>query len=173
MSAALISIAAQIGAPLVRDILARKIGGKNAELAETVVKAVADRAGVPVERIGETARAGGGPAEEVREAIRAVNADLAPHLVALHEAELETKLRIFEAERSEPAAVRMWRPIGMYFTFLLWAWNTMLLHVANAWWLIALPPTPWDVLLAWTGLYLSLYMGGHTVKAVAESWGRK
>lgn len=173
MSAALIGIAAEIGAPLVRDILARKIGGKNAELAETVVTAIASRAGVPAEQLGEAARADDGRAGQVRDAIRAVNAELAPHLVALHEAELETKLKIFEAEQEEPALARLWRPMGMYFTFLLWAWNVMILHVANAWWRIALPPTPWDVLLAWTGLYLSLYMGGHTVKAVAESWGRK
>lgn len=173
MSAALISLAAQIGAPLVRDILARKIGGENAELAETVVKAVAERAGLPVGELAGAATAPGADTGPVGDAIRDVNIELAPELVALHEAELAAKVRIFEAERGDPLLARIWRPMGMYFTFLLWAWNTMILHVANAWWKIALPPTPWDVLLAWTGLYLSLYMGGHTVKAVAESWGRK
>jgi hypothetical protein len=42
----------------------------------------------------------------------------------------------------------------------------MLLHVANAIWKIALPPMPWDQLIYFSGLYMGLYMGGHTVKDV-------
>lgn len=171
MSAALISVATQIGAPLVRDILARKIGRENAQLAETVVKAVADRAGISPDALDEASR--DERARQVEDAVREVETGLAPELVALHEAELDARLRVFEMEGREPAFARLWRPMGMYFTFLLWAWNVMFLHIANAVWRIALPPAPWDVLLAWTGLYLSLYMGGHTVKAVAETWSRK
>lgn len=171
MSAALISVATQIGAPIVRDILARKIGRENAQLAETVVKAVADRAGISPDALDAASR--DERAGQVEAAVREVETSLAPELVALHEAEIDARLKVFEMEAREPALARMWRPMGMYFTFLLWAWNVMLLHVANAVWRIALPPAPWDVLLAWTGLYLSLYMGGHTVKAVAETWSRK
>ena len=45
-----------------------------------------------------------------------------------------------------------------------------LVGVANAIFKIALPPAPWDMLMGFTALYLSPYMGGHTVKSVFATW---
>ena len=170
MNPALIALAAQVGAPLVRGILAGTIGDRNADLAGKVVSAIAERAGMPV---GELDAAAAGGSTAVSDAMIEVNADVAPELIALYDAELRGKLDTFAAEEREPLWARLWRPLGMYFLYVLWGWNLIVLHVANAIWKIALPQVDLGVLLQLTTLYLSLYMGGHTVKAVVESWSRK
>jgi hypothetical protein len=58
----------------------------------------------------------------------------------------------------------------MYLLGFFWTWNIVLLHVANAIWKVALPPVPFDQLLALTGIFMALYMGGHTLKDVASKW---
>ena len=40
----------------------------------------------------------------------------------------------------------------------------MIVHVANAIWRIALPPTDFTVLVGMSSVYMALYMGGHTLK---------
>jgi hypothetical protein len=52
----------------------------------------------------------------------------------------------------------------MWLLAFLWMWNIVILHVANAIWKIALPPTDFTVLLGLTSVYMALYMGGHTLK---------
>lgn len=61
----------------------------------------------------------------------------------------------------------------MYLLGFLWLWNLVILHVANAAWKIALPPLDTANLLALTGLFLSLYMGGHTVLRALGKTGDK
>ena len=170
MIPALIAIATEIGAPIVKGILARKIGAANAELAGDVVAAIASRAGVAPEELGKLAKEE--PAR-VQEAVRATEENDVRYLLPIYQAEAEARRELMQAEQGEPLWARLWRPLGMYFLFVLWAWNLILLHVANAIWKIALPPTDLSILLQLTTLYLSLYMGGHTVKAVVESWSRK
>jgi hypothetical protein len=164
---ALIALATSVGAPLVEKILSRKIGSDNARLATEVVGAIAKRAGVAPEALEEEAAR---DPDKVGIAIQDVNADVAPELLELLDAELQSKTALLTAETGEAAWISAWRPIGMYFTMFLWLWNAMLLHVANAIWKIALPPMEWPVLMSWSALYLSLYMGGHTVKSVVGDW---
>ncbi len=164
---AIATLAGGIGAKLVEQALARRIGAGNANLARQMAEAVAERAGVP---LGEIETAAARDPERVTAAIREVEAEVAPHLVALYARELETKAAMFEAERGEPLWVRAWRPLGMYGLGILWFWNLIVLHVANAVWKIALPPTDLGVLMQLSALYMTLYMGGHTVKDVAKQW---
>lgn len=164
MSAALISLAGQVGAPLVRDILKKKIGAGNAQLAEDVVTSIANRAGV----LPADLENGVVEREKVADAIRHVE-----QMIALYTRELEASQALAVAEQNEPGWVRAWRPLGMYFTMFLWAWQIVILHVANAIAKIALPPADWQALTLWTSLYLSLYMGGHTVKSVAGTFAEK
>ena len=96
-----------------------------------------------------------------------------PELVALYAAGLEYQTAMMQAEQTEPLWQRAWRPAGMYLIGFLWFWNIVALHVANAVWKIALPQTPYDVLIQLTGIYAGLYMGGHTIKDLAEKWKEK
>ncbi|MCA3488684.1 MAG: hypothetical protein IOD05_19855 [Rhodobacter sp.] len=160
---ALLALVAQVGAPFIQKALSEKVGGP---LATEVLRTIADRAGVSPAALDETAR---GQPDLVRQAIAETEA-LAPEIIALQEAELDAKLAVFAAERKEPVWVRAWRPLGMYGLGVLWFWNVIILHVANAIWKIALPPMPFEHLMAISALYMTLYMGGHTIKDVAGKW---
>ena len=166
MSAALIALAAKVGAPVVEKILTRHLGGTGGALAGEVIRTIADQAGVPPEALDNLATE---HPEVVEQAIRDTEA-VAPEIIALQTAELEGKLAIFESEKTEPVWVRAWRPLGMYGLGVLWFWNVIFLHVANAYWKIALPPMPFEHLMGISALYMSLYMGGHTIKDVAAKW---
>jgi hypothetical protein len=166
----LVSLAVQAGLPLVEKILTRKLGPQNGALASDVIRAVASRAGAAPEELETLATTTPG---RVIEAMRAVESGDAADKVALYVAETEARLAMFAAEQDGPVWVSAWRPAGMYLLGFLWLWNIVLLHVANAIWKIALPPVGFDVLVQISGLYMGLYMGGHTVKDLAAKWGAK
>ena len=163
---ALIALAAQVGAPFVEKVLSQKLGKAGGALAGDVIRTIADLAGVAPEALDGFAAK---HPDVVRQAITDTEV-LAPEIIALHRAELDARQAIFDAERAEPVWVRAWRPLGMYGLGVLWFWNVIFLHVANAWWKIALPPMPFEHLMGISALYMSLYMGGHTVKDVAAKW---
>lgn len=169
MSAALITLAANVTAPLVEKILARRIGAGNAALARDVVTRIAETAGILP---GEIDRIATEHPDRVGNAMIQVEQQ-APEMIALYEAEAAARIETFRMEQGEPLWVRAWRPLGMYGLGFLWLWNLVLLHVANAYWKIALPPTDLAVLMQISALYMSLYMGGHTVKDIAEKWKTK
>lgn len=54
----------------------------------------------------------------------------------------------------------------------LWTWNVVGLHLLNALLKWRLPPMDMTVLLSLTGLFMALYMGGHTLKDVAARIGK-
>lgn len=166
MSAALITLAAEVAAPVVRQILARKLGPQNGDLAADVLERIAERAGVPVARLPELAETRD---SKVVTAIQEVE-QMSPELIALYMRGLEGQFALLQSEQDDPAWVRAWRPLGMYFTMFLWLWQIVVLHVANAVFKIALPPADWQALILWTSLYLSLYMGGHTLKDAVTKW---
>lgn len=162
----LIELAAQAGVPVLRKILEGRIGSGKADLITDVIEQIARRAGARGGQLEDLAR---DQPDVVMAAMEEVER-MTPELVALHAAGLEYQAAQFEAERLEPLWVRAWRPAGMYFIGLLWLWNVIVLHVANAFWKIALPPMDLSVLLQLSGLYMGLYMGGHTLKDVAGKW---
>lgn len=163
---ALIGLARQVGAPLVRDLLARRLGGENATLATDVAAAVARRAGVDVgslEAVAATAPAA------VEQAIREVEAHEAPELLRLYALEAEARVRLLEGKGEAPWK-SAWRPGMMYVIGGLWIWALVgqpVIDTAGP----AIAPVPLDTLFNLTLVYLSLYMGGHTVKAVATKLG--
>ncbi|GAA0311610.1 MULTISPECIES: hypothetical protein [Rhodovulum] len=168
MSAALVSIAAQVGAPVVRKILERRIGAANAELAEHVVAAIARQAGVRYDEVEQLATY---QPDRVSDAILAVES-ASPELLALYTAELEAKAAMLAREDEGHWLRWLWRPFWMYLLAYLWWWNIQGAHVANAIWKTAIPTAPFEVLLGLTVSYLTLYMGGHTGKAIAASFGK-
>lgn len=165
MSAALISLALQAGAPLVRDILSKRLGAKNTELAEGVLGLIATRAGVNADELLDLANT---KPEAVTEAIVGVEVDEVPGLLAIYAQDMEFAQVALAADQNGAAWKSAWRPAGMYVIGFLWLWNVVLLHVINAVFKIALPPMPFEQLFQLTALFSGLYMGGHTAKDVAE-----
>ena len=160
MSAALLSVATSIGAPLVRQVLSNRIGAQNADLATSVVEAVAKRAGVGVPDLDRFADEN--PSRMV-DVVRETEA-MMPEMIALYTQGLEGQFALLKAEGKGPWWGWAWRPFMMWLLAFLWLWNIVILHVANAIWKIALPPTDAATLLGLTSVYMALYMGGHTLK---------
>lgn len=166
----LLALAAQAGLPLLKGILARRLGDSGGRLAGEVIDAVAARAGV-ADAAALDALADSTPGKVI-EAMREVERDV-PEKFNLLLRDSEGRIALLEAEQAEGGWRSAWRPAGMYVIGFLWLWNAVLLHVANAAWKIALPPMPFSELVQVTGLYMGLYMGGHTVKDLAEKWRAK
>lgn len=169
MSAALLALATQVGAPLVRRVLSDRIGGGNARLVEGVVTAIAERVGVSPDDLPGFAEQN---PDMVRSAIEEVEAT-APDLVQVYMAEAATREALLMAEASQGGWRSAWRPGWMILLGFFWFWQVIGLHVLNAIFKIALPMVPWEYLMGVTALFLGLYMGGHTVKDVAKSFVRR
>ena len=163
---ALVALALQAGFPVIEKLLTKKLGGQNGELAAQIIRSIAERAGVIPEQIELAAEE---RPEKIIDAMREVER-MTPELVGLYAAGLQGQFALLQLESEEPLWMRAWRPGGMYLVMFLWFWNIVALHVANAIWKIALPPAPYDALGWLTGIYFSLYMGGHTVKDVIGKW---
>lgn len=163
--APLIAIALNAGFPTIASILQRKLGDAGGTLATDVLTTIAARAGMKVDELEKTADENPG---RVIDAMRQVE-PMTPELIALYTKGLENQFTLLQAEMAEGGWKAAWRPAGMWFVLFLWAWQVVLLHVANAVWKIALPPMPWDQLIYFSGLYMGLYMGGHTVKDVVAN----
>lgn len=166
--APLIAIALQAGLPSIAAILQRKLGDAGGGLAADVLGAIAARAGVTPDQLETTAAENPG---RLIDAMRQVE-PMTPELIALYTRGLEHQFTLLQAEMAEGGWKAAWRPAGMWFVLFLWLWQVVILHVCNAIWKIALPPMPWDQLIYFSGLYMGLYMGGHTIKdAVAKLAG--
>ncbi|MEO0861123.1 MAG: 3TM-type holin [Pseudomonadota bacterium] len=165
-ASALIGLAAEVGAPLVRRILERRVGGGNAKLAIDVAGAVARRAGIDVSELDAQA-ASRNP--QVMTAIRDVETGEAAELIAVYAEEADARLALLSAEsaETEPRWKSAWRPAMMYLIGFFWLWSIIIVPV-SATFGIALDVPDLGLLMQLTLVYLSLYMGGHTVKAVAE-----
>lgn len=163
---ALAALAVQSGLPLIRAMLLNKLGDANGALATSVLAAIAERAQVKPEELDALAESN---PPKALDAMRAV-AEMTPELIALYVKGIEHQNALLMAEQQEGGWKANWRPLGMYFVMLLWLWQVVVLHVANAIWKIALPPMPWEQLVTFTGLYMGLYMGGHTLKDMAAKF---
>lgn len=166
MSLILAQLALQSGLPIIEKLLSRKLGDQGGQLASEVIRAIATRAGVGPEEVEALAEV---DPPRALDAMREVERQ-SPELLALYAAGVQGQFDLLQAEQADPAWMRAWRPGWMYLLGFLWLWNLVLLHIANAFWKIALPPQPTDVLLGLTSLFLALYMGGHTVlRALGKS----
>lgn len=166
---AIAALALSAGLPIVEAILTRKLGDTGGRLASDVLRTVAGRLSVDPEGIEALASENPG---RVIDALREVER-ASPEILAAYDRDLQLQLANLEAEQDEPAWMRAWRPGWMYLLGFLWLWNLVVLHVCNAIWKIALPPLPTTDLLALTGMFLALYMGGHTVLRLMGKAGDK
>ena len=165
----LAAMALHAGLPVLEKILSRSLGDQGGQLAIQVIGQIAGKAQVAPEALEALAETSPGV---VIDAMRAVEKE-SPSVLGLYAADLQLQLATLAAEQDEPLWARAWRPAGMYLIGFLWLWNIVLLHVANAIWKIALPVIDTGTLIQLSGLYMGLYMGGHTVKDVMAKWVAK
>ena len=165
----LLPLAVQFGLPLLQRVLGDKLDPANGALATHVVREVARRSGVQPEQLGAYARDN---PEVVEAAMREVE-ETAPEMIQLYTAGVEGQFALLQSEQRDPAWKSAWRAGWMYLLGVLWVWNIIVLHLINAIWKWALPPVEFTVLLQLTGLFMALYMGGHTLKDIGKSFVRR
>lgn len=61
-----------------------------------------------------------------------------------------------------------WRPAMSWLLIILWAWAILVLPLINALSKLGIPLPPYDQILAFSGLWLAIYGGGHTIKAIYD-----
>ncbi len=169
MQSILAGMAADLGAPMVKRILQGKLGDTKGALAGQVIDRIAEAVGATPTTLDQVIA--DRPADVV-EAITSAERE-APEMLASYAAGLEGQFALAQAEMAREHWISWaWRPAAMWGFGVLWFWNLVILHVANAYWKIALPQTDLSVLFQLNAVYMGLYMGGHTLKDFAATrWG--
>lgn len=169
----ILDAARRVGAPLIESIMRKALGeaagGIAGKLAESVIETIAGHAGVDTDTIA------GMPSKELEKAVVAAE-ELTPELIlAQVEQQREAnRLQLAEMEK-ESTWSWAWRPATMWLIAAFWLWLAVAVPLINL--MLALLGSSerlalgLDIgtLLTLTGIYMGLYMGGHTVKSV---WGR-
>ncbi|MEM6372357.1 MAG: hypothetical protein AAF727_06210 [Pseudomonadota bacterium] len=163
---ALIGLATQLGLPVIQKILANKIGPAGGALATDVIREVAGRVGIAEAEVVEVAE---NDPKQLHDAMIEVEG-IAPELIQLYASGVEHQFALLQAEMREPFWYSAWRPGWMYLLMLFWLWNIVIAHMTNAIMKWALPTVDFSILLQLTGLFMALYMGGHTLKDIGKSF---
>lgn len=160
LASILIGSAVRVGAPVVKRLIEENLGKTAGSVAETVIEAIAGEAGVAVSELP------GLPAPQIDRAVRAVEAEI-PELITAYVAQQREANRLMLAEMDQGGWwTWAWRPATMWIIAGLWIWSLVLVPLVNA---IAGAAVPLFLgeLTFLTGIYLGLYMGGHTAKEIA------
>lgn len=164
ITSVLIGMAADVGAPLVKQILENKFGPGSGQLAETVIKSIANQADTPVPDLPEVIA---NNPDLIRDAITTTEG-LAPELVGLYTQGLEGQFALLQSETAEGPLQSGWRWGWMYLLAFFWFWVIVLLPLAA---LLGAKVEGIDlgILLTLTSWFIALYMGGHTVKELGKT----
>ena len=88
--------------------------------------------------------------------------ELSADQLALMTQEQGTMAQILARDAKRGGFWDAWRPATMWLIAFCWAWSLVLVHLLNGLTEMRMPVPPMDTLLAFTGIYMALYMGGHT-----------
>ena len=157
----LIGVATKVGAPIVKTILVNKVGGKAGEVGGAIIDAIAGHAGVTPAELPTV------PAKELGEAVKATEAE-APEIVALWAQGLAGQFALLQAEQAEAWYQSAWRWGWMYLLAVFWTCYVLVFPALSTGGIEVERVDP-AILLTLTTWFISLYMGGHTVKALGES----
>jgi hypothetical protein len=156
----------RVGAPLLKKFLTNRFGKTAGDIGEKIAErltgAVEDRI---VAQHGPIDPEKDVPTEFVDEAIRYVEDNEAVDIVELELKSQQEANRLMLAEMEKgPLWTWAWRPGWMILLGFLWFWALCLQGIVNAFLEEAIPPIDTQMLFAVTGAFLTLYMGGHTIK---------
>jgi hypothetical protein len=161
---------AKAGAPILSGALstaAGALGGPAGALlgagVSAVIGALADALGTEptAEAVAAKVEADPVAATQAAQEVEAAKGDV---IAAIH-AETARQLALAETSR-ESFFSWGWRPAMSWLLIGLWTWALFALPTLKATVLPALQPIPMDNLLSFTGIWLTIYGGGHTLKAV-------
>ena len=161
----LIEAARKVGAPLVKSVLERFLGGEAADIGAAVIDSVAEKLGVPPDKIPAQ------PPERIEAAVAATE-DETPELIAAEVARMKAG-HAFVQDKATPA----WVPAWQWFIMALWAYSWVLVPVVNTATGAAIERPSIADLISLTTCYQVLNMGGNTVLRLADKardlWGAR
>lgn len=166
MGAVVLDTAIKVGAPLVKSILQKSLGGSTGGiLADVILDKVSDKVGVPVEKL-DTVNPG-----RLELAVREVERETPEIINAYLETQREmNRMQIAELDKSESTWTWAWRPAWMWLLGFLWVYAFVLQPLIKAALITSLMLIDVSVLMTVTGIFVTFYMGGHTAKSVVETW---
>ena len=149
-------------------ILAGAIGGPAGAVAATVGRQVARELGVNTpQEVEQKLKYDPHSVQKLRE-FEVGSADQ----LALMAQEQNTMAQILARDAKKGGFWDAWRPATMWLIAFCWLWSLVLVHLLNGLTELRLPVPPMDTLLAFTGIYMALYMGGHTaLRALGKQSG--
>lgn len=162
-ASALGPILAQAGTKVLADIIAKK-----SPAAAVVVEKLGAGIGTPAtpEAIVQRYHADPGPVIAAAQEIEAADPALWEYLAGAGANQADLLKR--EDERQSPFSWA-WRPALSWLLIVLWAWAGMILPLVNATFGSAIPTLSVADLVTFSGIWLAIYGGGHTIKdAVAK-----
>lgn len=167
----LIGAAVKVGAPIVKSILEKQVGGVAGELGGVIVDAIAGKAGVPAEDLTKV------PAPQLEAAVAAVEAETPELVAAWTGAQREANRLMLEEMKRETPFGWLWRPAGMWLMHLCIAWYVIVRPLLNA--LVEAlggragieMGIDLGTFVTLFTVYVGLYMGGNTVIRAAKRGG--
>ena len=162
MLSVLIPILTAIGAPILKSLIADKVGGAAGDVAGVVVDTIAGKLGVEKtpEAIADAYTKDPGAVTAVVQSVEATCGQ-----EWLQQA-LAGRDKLLEREDSKGWFSWAWRPAMSWLLIWLWLWNCFLLPLVNAATHGNIQGLPYETLIAFTGVWLTIYGGGHTLKSV-------
>ncbi len=164
----LIGAATKVGAPIVKGLLQKYVGGTAGDIGGMVIDTIADRVGVAPDALP-----GQDPAV-IEAAVRDVEA-VAPELIAQWNVQQQQAIELMRAEMDKGEAwwTWAWRPAGMWIFIGLFAWYAAGLPIINL--LLGLLGASErlglvvdvSTMVTMFMFFAGFYMGGHTVKDFA------
>lgn len=165
-AAILIPILTEIGTPILKRVLTESINGSApAEIAGKVIGDLAARLGVKPtpEAIADA---------YVKEPDRVASAAKGYEIVSGEEwisymmEATRSRDSLLKAETGKGFFYDGWRPTMSWVLIALWVINPLFIPLVNAAFKAAVPAMPYEHLLGFTGIWLTIYGGGHTIKSV-------
>ncbi len=160
IAAIILGAAAKVGAPIIKSIFEKHVGGVAGTLAGTVIDVIAEKAGVAPDELPTI------PAGKIEAAVAEAEAE-APETIALWSQGLAGQFALLQAEQAEGFWPSAWRWGWMYLLAFLWVCAFLFFPIAKAFGL-RLDPIDTSTLITLTGWFISLYMGGHTIKEIGR-----
>lgn len=147
----LIQALVKAGAP----ILGTVIGGPVGTLAGAAIGALAEALGT--QPTPEAVKSAIETRPDATTIVKEVDTNKGPELYALMMKEADNYAAIISQDAEHGWFYTAWRPAGMWLVLAMWPFAVILAPFFRI-------TVPMADLVAFTGLYLTLYMGGHTAK---------
>lgn len=155
------------GAPLLKRVLEKEVGGFAGEAGSIVVDSIAERLGVPATPEAIAAEHATAP-DVVEAAIRDI--ETGRDWVQYLQLATAGRDRMIAREDAKSFFHSGWRPAMSWLVIFLFGWAMVLVPTVNAAFNAEIVPPSTEDILQFAGIWLVIYGGGHTAKSL---WGKK